>query len=381
MLAVCQVLTTHIIMSFLLKKKRFKFKVDFDLEELSSVPFVNGVLFCKVRLLDGGFSEESSREPVQANCVRWSKRFSFVCKISANTATGVLDPCVCRVSVRKEIKGGKSFTKLGFANLNLSEFAGSGSSIRRCLLEGYDTKHTRQDNSIIKVVIATQLLSGDPCFKTPPSTAMTLGVPHAEAESLLYNRKVGDQHVSRLLRENPVKSISVPEGLLAYGHSRTPSHASQRSKISGYSSNHSSLTELSHQRNASGDSVSTGIEGILEPSEQHLETGDRESSPLSVTITSLKDHEHPLTPNRLPRQPVKQNSVENQLKRVDATRVNADDIIEKILQSQDFSHGLLDSSAEEEGLSLFVAPDGSTALGNQYTRVAVGAFEQVVIQR
>lgn len=49
-------------MSFILmKKKRFKFKVDFDLEELSSVPIVNGVLFCKVRLLDGGFAEESSR--------------------------------------------------------------------------------------------------------------------------------------------------------------------------------------------------------------------------------------------------------------------------------------------------------------------------------
>lgn len=49
-------------MSFLLtKKKRFKFRVDFDLEELSSVPFVNGVIFCKVRLRDGGFAEESSR--------------------------------------------------------------------------------------------------------------------------------------------------------------------------------------------------------------------------------------------------------------------------------------------------------------------------------
>lgn len=41
--------------------------------------------------------------------------------------------------------------------------------------------------------------------------------------------------------------------------------------------------------------------------------------------------------------PVKQDSVESQLKRVDDTRVDADDIVEKILQSQDFS---LDSSAE-----------------------------------
>lgn len=35
--------------------------------------------------------------------------------------------------------------------------------------------------------------------------------------------------------------------------------------------------------------------------------------------------------------------MESQLKRVDATRVDADDIVEKILQTQDFS---LDSSAE-----------------------------------
>lgn len=47
--------------------------------------------------------------------------------------------------------------------------------------------------------------------------------------------------------------------------------------------------------------------------------------------------------NYFSRHPVKQDSVESQLKRVDATRVDADDVVEKILQSQDFS---LDSSAE-----------------------------------
>ncbi|XP_030258313.1 protein FAM102B-like isoform X2 [Sparus aurata] len=372
-------------MSFILmKKKRFKFKVDFDLEELSSVPIVNGVLFCKVRLLDGGFAEESSRESVQANCVRWKKRFSFICKMSASAGTGVLDPCVCRVSVRKELKGGKSFAKLGFADLNLSEFAGSGSTTRRCLLEGYDTKNTRQDNSILKVVITTQLMSGDPCFKTPPSTAMTLGIPPAEAERLLEDRKGGDLHIFHSLTETPGKSVSVPEELVAYGHSRTPSHASQQSKISvfrsgpeGYSSNHSSLTDLSHRRSASGGSASTGIGSILEPGDQQGES--RTTPPVSAACSYAS--EYPSTPVKAPRHPVKQNSVENQLKRVDATRVDADDIIEKILQSQDFSHGFLDSSAEEEGLSLFVGPGGSTALGSHHTRVAAGAYEQVVIKR
>ncbi|TDH05537.1 hypothetical protein EPR50_G00123240 [Perca flavescens] len=361
-------------MSFILiKKKRFKFKVHFDLDELSSVPFVNGVLFCKVRLLDGGFAEESSRESVQANCVHWRKKFSFVCKMSANAGTGVLDPCLCRVSVRKELKGGKTFAKL--CDLNLSEFAGSGSTTRRCLLEGYDTKNTRQDNSILKVVITTQLMSGDPCFKTPPSTAMTLGISQAEAECLLEDRKGGDKHIFHSLT---VKSVSVPDELGAYGHSRTPSHASQHSKISGYSSNHSSLTDLCHRRSVSAGSASIGIGSIPEPSDQRGES--RTTPPFSATCQHAPEHSS--TPAKVPsRHPVKQDSVENQLKRVDATRVDADDIIEKILQSQDFSHGFLDSSAEEEGLSLFVGPGGSTALGSQHMRVAAGAFEQVVIKR
>ncbi|XP_056276883.1 EEIG family member 2-like isoform X2 [Pseudoliparis swirei] len=289
-------------------------------------------------------------------------------KMSANTGTGVLDPCFCRVSVRKELKGGKTFAKLGFADLNLSELAGSGSITRRCLLEGYDTKNTRQDNSILKVVITTQLMSGDTCFKTPPSTAMTLGIPPGEAECLLEDRKGGVMHISHSLTGTPAKSVSVPEELVAYGHSRTPSYASEHSKISGYSSIHSSLTDLCHRRSGSGGSASTGIGSILETSDQQGQ------SRTSATC-------HPSTPVKVPRHPVKQNSVENQLKRVDATRVDADDIIEKILQSQDFSHSVLDSSTEEEGLSLFVGPGGSTALGSQHMRVAAGAFEQVVFKR
>ena len=48
--------------AFMLKKKRFKFEVLFEVAELSSVPFVNGVLYAKVRLLDGSFTEFTSRQ-------------------------------------------------------------------------------------------------------------------------------------------------------------------------------------------------------------------------------------------------------------------------------------------------------------------------------
>ncbi|XP_061739873.1 protein FAM102B isoform X2 [Nerophis ophidion] len=363
----------------MMKKKKFKFKVNFELDELSSVPFVNGVLFCKVRLLDGGFSEESSREPVQANCVRWRKRFSFPCKMSANAGTGVLDPCVCRVSVRK----------LGFANLNLSEFAGSGSTTRRCLLEGYDTKNTRQDNSILKVVISTQLMSGDPCFKTPPSTATVIGI-QGDGESLLEERRGGDLPTASS-ESREVKCPVVSDELGGCGHSRTSSYASQQSKLSGYSTSHSrssSMSDFSHRRNHSVGSASTGIGSIPEPNE------DKESRPCPALP------EHPLSAanssnsvgsparsesssERLNRHPVKQDSIESQLKRMDDTRVDADDVVEKILQSQDFTPSLLDSSVEEEGLRLFVGPGGSTALGSHHlpTRVGGGAYEQVVMKR
>lgn len=84
--------------------------------------------------------------------------------MSANVSTGILDPCTVRISVRKEIKGGRSYQKLGFIDLNLAEFAGAGSTSRRCLLEGYDTRH-RQDNSILRVNLKMHMVSGDVLFK------------------------------------------------------------------------------------------------------------------------------------------------------------------------------------------------------------------------
>ncbi|XP_076673748.1 uncharacterized protein LOC143371945 isoform X2 [Andrena cerasifolii] len=166
-------------MAFMMKKKKYKFSVEVDLEELTAVPFVNAVLFAKLRLLDGGsFVDHSTREEVQEHTVRWNAKFEFLCKMSANASTGVLDPCILRISVRKELKGGRSFQKLGFTDLNLAEFAGAGLCRTRCLLEGYDARH-RQDNSMLRVAIKMNMLSGDILFKVPsPSLKQTqLAVP------------------------------------------------------------------------------------------------------------------------------------------------------------------------------------------------------------
>uniref|UniRef100_A0A8C0KVB6 Estrogen-induced osteoclastosis regulator 1 n=1 Tax=Canis lupus dingo TaxID=286419 RepID=A0A8C0KVB6_CANLU len=350
-------------MAFLMKKKKFKFQTTFTLEELTAVPFVNGVLFCKVRLLDGGdFVSLSSREEVQENCVRWRKRFTFVCKMSANPATGLLDPCIFRVSVRKELKGGKAYSKLGFADLNLAEFAGSGSTVRCCLLEGYDTKNTRQDNSILKVP--------GPCHQGPPSTAKSISIPGQDSSLQLTRKGGGTNNGTNSLTgsrppkarptilgsgvpEEPEQNLSSPEEVFHSGHSRNSSYASQQSKISGYSTEHSrssSLSDLTHRRNTSTSSSASGG--------------------LSVTVEapegSEREHRPPEKPPRPPRPHLsdrsfrrKKDSVESHPTWVDDTRIDADDIVEKIMQSQDFTDG---SNTEDSNLRLFVSRDGSTTL-------------------
>uniref|UniRef100_A0A671RIM7 Protein FAM102A-like n=1 Tax=Sinocyclocheilus anshuiensis TaxID=1608454 RepID=A0A671RIM7_9TELE len=363
-------------MAFLVKKKKFKFQTHVTLEELTAVPFVNGVLFCKIRLLDGGdFTASSSREEVHQNAVRWRKRFSFVCKMSANPNTGVLDPCVCRVSVRKELKGGKTYSKLGFADLNMAEFAGSGSTARCCLLEGYDTKNTRQDNSILKVRV-TDFMSVVLCIISPPSTAKCISVAGRDPSLQLDCKGEGTAEVlPRLTKQRPSILGSVlpeevdqgqsPEESFHSGHSRNSSYASQQSKLSGYSTEHScssSLSDLTHCRN-----TSTGSSVSADPPSESDTRPERPPRPPRPILPS----------NRPPRR--KQDSVEDRPTWVNDTRMDADDIVEKIVQSQNFSDI---SNSEDSNLTLFVSRDGTTALsGIQLgNRASAGVYEPVVIE-
>ncbi|XP_010768279.1 protein FAM102A-like, partial [Notothenia coriiceps] len=333
------------------------------------------------------------RQEVRENCVRWRKRFTFVSKMSANPHTGVLDPSICRLSVRKELKGGKAYTKLGFTDLNMAEFAGSGSTVRCCLLEGYDTKNTRQDNSILKVIIGMTLLSGDPCFKTPPCAAKSISIPGQEhtlqldckGEGTAEPGPAGGVSLGRaskprpsiissgLLNESEASHSGPAEGFLS-GHSRNSSYASQHSKISGYSTEHScssSLSDLTHRRNTStGSSASGGVASPADtPAEGDKDAGRPERPP------------RPPRPILLPNRPSrrKQDSVESHPSWVNDTRMDADDIVEKIVQSQNFADV---NNTEDSNLRLFVSRDGTTALsgirlGN---RVSAGGYEPVVIE-
>ncbi|KAL1506234.1 hypothetical protein ABEB36_005631 [Hypothenemus hampei] len=291
--------------SFMSKKKKYRFQVEICLEQLLEVPFVSAVLFAKLRLLDGGsFQDHSSRQEVRDHKVHWDAQFSFPCKMMANASTGVMEKCILRISIRKEYKGGRSFTKLGFVDLNLAEYAGAGLIHKKALLEGYDARH-RQDNSMLKFRIQLNMISGDILFKAPSPSLKhkqtALDDPSADQRSdefssgsLAGSINSGSSGFGSL----PKKRAPLPAELVigqtlaetgltsnttqleppgqelaptsvhvevandqqnvgtiqdTHGHSRNSSNTSQMSKASGYSS-------ISHSRqSSSGDSAAGHI--------------------------------------------------------------------------------------------------------------------------
>lgn len=49
-------------MTFIMKKKKYKFNIEVLLDELNCVPFINALLFAKLRLLEGGsFTQTTAR--------------------------------------------------------------------------------------------------------------------------------------------------------------------------------------------------------------------------------------------------------------------------------------------------------------------------------
>lgn len=413
----------------MMKKKKYKFQVSVLLEELTAVPFVSAVLFAKVRLLDGGnFSETSSRVEVQEHKVRWNSKFEFVCKMSASASTGVLDPCLLRVSIRREQKGGRTFQKLGFIDLNLAEYAGSGVTERTCLLEGYDNNpRHRPDNSMIKVHIGMNMLSGDILFKVPsPSLKQKQLVPQEDGTdrerhredfssgSLAGSIASGSSGFGSLPKKRPallnselIQGVSLEpvEGTLVEqgpmlgdaedgyenepGHSRNSSNTSQMSKASGYSSLNS---QSQHSRqSSSGDSghIRQRVRTcpnlwctilMKSASFEILQNSRNPSGGSGLSETGSLDRAKAAMERRKKAAEESGGGGTTVGGRVEVTRVNPDSLIDELLRSTNLEHH--DDSAETSGLQLFIAKDGTTALGSHEVKsqMSAGVFKQVVME-
>lgn len=195
-----------------IKRKGVKFSVNLQVCRLSDVPLVNAIVFAKIRLLDSGsFEDTTERVEVLNHGASWSNQSQFICRISCDSQSGILEKCMCRISIRKEQKGGKSFYKLGYVDVNLSEFAGSGieGMSRSYLLNGYTTTQ-RLDNSRVSIRVTMCHQSSDPFFRVPrPSAAFEVeaGALNPEAYRANDTNKTVDQCTPNLRNSSIMESI------------------------------------------------------------------------------------------------------------------------------------------------------------------------------
>uniref|UniRef100_T1JHA3 C2 NT-type domain-containing protein n=1 Tax=Strigamia maritima TaxID=126957 RepID=T1JHA3_STRMM len=317
------------------------------------------------------------------------------------------DECKCQHGA--ELKGGRSFQKLGFADVNLAEFAGSGNTSRNYLLEGYDAKH-RQDNSTLRITIVMTLLSGDPCFKVPNTRPLSL--PGENQEELRRDEQIGGggsgsltsgssgigslprKHRPNVLTSElvtnttsqPVNEVAAAGGGSSVGneefemtHSRNSSCTSQQSKASGYSSMHSrqssseSGQQISNNQAPVAETVpvkrdpnepgrNISIAGIKSPMAKRLDINkhSRHSSldfvPGHCRNLSSSSSDTLCKMNERKKKPLVDDCKES---RMDWTRVCATDLVNEIVNSTN-----LEDTVESKGLCLYVLEDGTASLGS-----------------
>merc|ERR1712136_336748 len=354
-----------------MSKKRFKFQVSLFIDELTAVSSVTGVLYCKVRLQNGGtYTDSTGRQTVKDHCVVFQSKFDFTCKMSAAPNTGILEPCVVRLSVRKEVRGGLSASKVGYVDLNLAEFAGSGQTSRHCLLEAYNEKH-RLDNSILKIVVGMQLLSGDPCYKVPTVHDVILQLPsdptlsEADHGNRLDSTSSGFGSLPRptpKYRRTPAHACSEMSDTvsLELRHTRNSSQVSLRSD---YGSQHSRTPS-----NISQVSDAANVESVAEQDNNGSAAGTKKVSTPGRTLPP-----RPPPPNRgagTGKMTITPQS------RVDDTRVDNEDIVSKLIEGQDFT--ATKSTGDGHNLQLYISSDGQTTLGGQHLQQ--GVYQAVVFQ-
>lgn len=398
----------------MIKKKKYKFSVDFSLDELDKVPFLNAVLFAKVRLLDGGtFQEISKREEVKNHQVKWEQKFEFICKMTANASTGVLEPCILRISVRKEINGGRSYQKLGFIDLNLAEFAGSGMTSRRYLLEGYNTRH-RQDNSMLRVAIKMTMLSGDILFKVPspmnknddnnllmntdaetpmptPLSARSSVIPPAARDDVISvaSNSSGFGSLSKTKKPNfhgssdhqLTDSVEGTTAITDSGISESSERISlSREEYSSLPNPAVASINAGHSRNSSNTSQMSKGSGSLSYSQHSRQSSDGNPSTGSLTTNDTGSLDRMKRAAERRKLATETNPIPTVSDRVECTRVSATELVDEIFKTSKLDQ-LEQSTHDTSGLTLFIAKDGTASLGtNEVKRQGGGVFKQVVMQ-
>jgi hypothetical protein len=154
------------------KREKLRFRGILLIEQLLHVPFPNAVIFVKVKPKKHTANFTCCETPhlpviTSSRMVEWNHVATFDVDVYPDRETRVLQPCIARLSVRQEQRGGRKAIRLGIVEINLAEFAKAKHQRipRRCVLK--ESKF----NGILRVSVSMQLLpsgSDNVQFEVPP---------------------------------------------------------------------------------------------------------------------------------------------------------------------------------------------------------------------
>jgi len=105
------------------------------------------------------------RFEIDENKVEFNTSDRFSVKMTSRIDNFTLDHCFCRISIRKEGRGGRSYEKIGYYDLDLASVAGSGDESKACLLNAYQQTNTRPANAYLEIRMKLTVIEGDHIFR------------------------------------------------------------------------------------------------------------------------------------------------------------------------------------------------------------------------
>mgnify|MGYP002803527463 FL=1 len=232
----------------------------------------------------------------------------------------------------------------------MAEFAAPSKRTRKYLLEGDDDKANRQDNSILEVRISMQLRQGDPLFKLPcsPQAQLTIESPNSKGESfsgqedglglVLSEASAGTATPGTITPETP----SSPTSLSPHGDEDSDAKLDLAEGASGVSGK-----VLGHHRSASEPPFLKDVPQI------NPQLSEGYGSMTTQSTSSCSDAGRRF------------NSIERSASKFRGSRVNAGNIVDQIINSQESEvtgeHTTGDPNRNESNLIAFLMAKNANA--------------------
>ncbi|EPB87755.1 hypothetical protein HMPREF1544_05415 [Mucor circinelloides 1006PhL] len=148
---------------FVSKDRKIDFELTILIQDLTNVPLVSGLYYVKWKLKNAAHTGGSTvRAPIRDHCIFWGHPISTMAHLVISKQH-ILGPCELRLEVYQELGGSRDTIPIGSLTINLSEYASSGLTTRRYLLD--ECKF----NSTIKLSIKVDQKSDSSTeFQLPP---------------------------------------------------------------------------------------------------------------------------------------------------------------------------------------------------------------------